>query len=226
MRFGLDGVSVAADGVDILSSITLDIRERRVGVIGDNGSGKSTFARLLNGLIVPTRGRVTVDGLDTAAEGAAVRRKVGFVFQNADLQLVMPTVAEDVAFSLTVRGLDQSAADRRAAEVLQRLGLVALAGRACQVLSGGENQLVALAGALVAEPAAIVFDEPTTMLDRRNAAVVMRLIAALDRQIIVVTHHVELLAGFDRVMVLDRGCVIADGAPAESIAAYVKGQGA
>jgi biotin transport system ATP-binding protein len=221
MRFRLDAVDVAFDGGEVLKGLTLTIDQRRVGIIGDNGSGKSTFARLLNGLILPTRGHVTADGLDTRADATAIRRKVGFVFQNAGHQLVMPTVAEDVAFGLTVRGAARDDADRRAAAALARLGLLPLAGRACAVLSGGEKQLAALAGALVIEPETIVFDEPTTMLDRRNAAGIMAAIRALPCQVIVVTHHVELLDGFDRVIVLERGRVIADAEPPAAIAAYL-----
>lgn len=222
MSFRVDAVDVTLDGVEVLKAVTLELTERRIGVIGDNGSGKSTLARLLNGLTLPTRGRVLMDGLDTRSDAAAIRRKVGFVFQNADHQLIMPTVREDVAFSLTVRGVAQLDADRRASAALDRLGIAHVADRACHVLSGGEKQLAALAGVLVTEPDVIVFDEPTTMLDRRNAARMMQTIAALPCRVVVVTHHVELLTGFDRVVVLDQGRVVADGPPDAAVAAYLK----
>jgi len=221
MKFAFDAVDVVIDGVEIVRNLTLSIDQRRVGIIGDNGSGKSTLARLMNGLVVPTRGRVRVDDLDTVRDGDLVRRKVGFVFQNADNQLVMPTVIEDVAFGLGLRGRSPDDAELQARDVLARLGIAALADRACHVLSGGEKQLVALAGVLAMEPQAIIFDEPTTMLDRRNAAAIMKTIRDLDRQVIVVTHHVELLDGFDRVVVLNNGCVVADAEPAVAIAAYL-----
>lgn len=221
MIFQLERVGVSFGAVEVLREITLTLSERRIGIIGDNGSGKSTFARLLNALVMPSTGTVRVDGRDTRAAAAEVRRDVGFVFQNADAQIVMPTVAEDAAFGLALRGVKNPELDRRTAAVLARFGLGGLAERPSHVLSGGEKQLLALAGVLVTEPRAIVFDEPTTMLDRRNAAAMMAAIAGLPQQAIVVTHHVELLAGFERVIVLERGRVIADDAAAAAISYYL-----
>ena len=148
--------------------ISLRLPQRRIGVIGANGSGKSTLARLLNGLVVPTRGRVLVAGHDTRRDGAAVRRRVGFVFTDPDAQIVMPTVAEDVAFSLRRRHLSTSERDRRVREVLERFGIAEHADHPAHLLSGGQKQLLALAAVLVTEPELLVCDEPTTLLDLRN----------------------------------------------------------
>ena len=208
------GEAVVLDGID------LELTEQRIGVVGANGSGKSTLARLLNGLVLPTRGSVTVDGLDTRHEGAAVRRRVGFVFTDPDAQIVMPTVAEDVEFSL--RRKDISRTERRAlvTEALARYGLEGLGDRPAHLLSGGQKQLLALAAVLVTEPAVLVCDEPTTLLDLRNSLRVAELVAGLPQQVVMVTHHLDLLADYDRVVVVDEARVAFDGRPAEAIACY------
>jgi biotin transport system ATP-binding protein len=204
----------------VLRDVDLRLAERRIGVVGANGSGKSTLARLLNGLVVPSEGSVVVAGLDTRRQGAAVRRRVGFVFTDPDAQIVMPTVAEDVAFSLRRSGLDRAARAERVAAVLERFGLAGHADHAAHLLSGGQKQLLALAAVLVTEPEVLVCDEPTTLLDARNARRVAQLIADLPQQVVLVTHHLEQLDGFDRVLVVDAGRVVADGAPAGALAAY------
>ncbi len=217
----LENVTVRYAERSALAGVSNVLSERRIAIIGDNGSGKSTFARLLNGLIIPTVGRVTVFGLDTARDGAQIRRRVGFVFQNPDNQLVMPTVAEDLAFGLKAHGVPAGERDGRVAATLQQLGASALKDRACAELSGGEKQLVALAGALVLSPEILICDEPTAMLDLRRARTFMRLLAGLPQQVIVVTHHVDLLDGFDRAILLADGHVTEDGPAADIIARYV-----
>jgi biotin transport system ATP-binding protein len=211
----------------VLRDVDLVLTERRIGIVGANGSGKSTLARMLNGLVVPTAGRVLVDGLDTAREGPAVRRRVGFVFTDPDAQIVMPTVAEDVAFSLRRSGLDRAARAARVATTLERFGLAGQADQAAHLLSGGQKQLLALAAVLVTEPAVLVCDEPTTLLDARNSRRVGELLASLPQQVVLVTHHLEQLAEFDRVLVVDEGRIVADGTPATALTAYadVVGEG-
>ncbi len=204
----------------VLDGIDLTLTESRIGVVGANGSGKSTFARLLNGLVVPTEGRVLVDGLDTRTSLRAVRRRVGFVFQDPDAQIVHPTVAEDVAYGLENQGVPPGERSVRVAEVLERYGLAGHADHPAHLLSGGQKQLLAIAGVLVMRPARIVFDEPTTLLDLVNTRRVAELIAGLDQQVVVVTHQLDLLDGFDRVLVVDRGRVVEDGAPGPAVAAY------
>jgi len=208
------GSRVVLDGID------LTITERRVGIVGANGSGKSTMARMINGLVTPTGGTVTLDGQDTTAKGRQVRRRVGFVFTDPDNQIVMPTVAEDVAFSLRRSGLNKAEIAARVAAALRRFDLAGHADHPTHLLSGGQKQLLALAAVLITEPDVIVADEPTTLLDLRNARMVNDLLAGLDEQVILVTHHLNLLADFDRVVVLDAGRVVADGAPAQAIDAY------
>jgi biotin transport system ATP-binding protein len=204
----------------VLADIDLHLTERRIGIVGANGSGKSTFARLLNGLVVPTTGSVLVDGLDTRAHVREVRRRVGFVFQDPDAQIVYPTVAEDVAYGLENQGVPAAERAERVAEVLERYGLAGHADHPAHLLSGGQKQLLAIAGVLVMRPARIVFDEPTTLLDLVNTRRVAQLVEDLEQQVVVVTHDLDLLHGFDRVLVIDDGRVVTDGPPDSSVSAY------
>jgi biotin transport system ATP-binding protein len=203
-----------------LDTIDVDLTERRIGIVGANGSGKSTFARLLNGLVVPTHGRVEVDGFDTKTHGREVRRRVGFVFTDPEAQVVMPTVAEDVALGLRRLGLPRAEVAERVSRTLARFGLAEYADHPAHLLSGGQLQLLALASVLVTEPRALVCDEPTTLLDLRNARIVTELLASLPQQVILVTHHLDLLTGFDRVLVLHEGRIVADGTAGEAVAFY------
>lgn len=221
MSILIDGAEARFGDAVVLSGLSLELRERRIGVIGNNGSGKSTLARLINGLVLPHRGRVVVDGFDTREQGREVRRRVGFVFQNADSQIVMPTVGEDAAFGPRALGFSHDQARALADAALLRFDLLKLKDRACFGLSGGEKQSLALAGVLAMAPSWVIFDEPTTMLDRKRARAAMTAIAALEQNVIVVTHHVELLAGFERVIVLDAGRVVYDAPPAAAIDYYL-----
>jgi biotin transport system ATP-binding protein len=205
----------------VLRDLTLDLSERRIAVVGANGSGKSTFARLLNGLLVPNSGTVRVDGLDTRRDGKAVRRKVGFVFQNPDNQIVLPVVAEDLAFGLKNLGLPKDEIGRRVDEALDRYDLRPLRDHPAHLLSGGQKQLLAIAGVLAMAPEAIVFDEPTTLLDLRNKRRIAQAIDALPQRAIVVSHDLAFLEHFDRVLVFEDGRVAIDDRPAVALPAYV-----
>jgi biotin transport system ATP-binding protein len=220
--FEIDRVSHRFGEREVLSSLSLTLRERRIAILGANGSGKSTFARLLNGLIIPTTGAVHFDGLSTAREGKAIRRKVGFVFQNPDNQIVMPTLAEDIAFGLRNIGLEKAEIEARLADELARYDLLSLRDHPTHLLSGGQKQLAALIGVLVMRPRAIVLDEPTTLLDHRNRRRLMAALAGLEQQVIMVTHDLDALEGFERVLVFEAGRIIADAPPAEAIQRYLE----
>jgi biotin transport system ATP-binding protein len=204
----------------VLQDVSVTIEDHRVGVIGANGSGKSTFARLVNGLVLPTEGRVEVDGLDTRRSGREVRRRVGFCFTDPDAQIVMPTVAEDIAFGLRRRGLSREEVADRVRSALRAYDLAGHADHPAHLLSGGQKQLLALASVLVTEPAILVMDEPTTLLDLRNANRVADLVASLDQQVVLVTHHLELVRGFDRVLVFDGGRLVCDDVPEAAVRHY------
>ncbi|MEU4542012.1 energy-coupling factor ABC transporter ATP-binding protein [Nonomuraea dietziae] len=207
---------------DVLSGLSLSLTERRVGVVGANGSGKSTLARLINGLAMPTSGTVTVLGHDTRRHAARIRREVGFLFTDPDAQIVMPTVAEDVAFSLRRKGLSAAEVAGRVEQVLSRHGLADHADHPAHQLSGGQKQLLALCSVLVLEPQILIMDEPTTLLDLRHSRVVAELLSELPQQVVVVTHDLGLLDSFDRVLVLDQGRVVADAPPSAALDHYRK----
>ena len=197
----------------VLTGVSVTLSEHRIGVIGANGSGKSTFARLLNGLVLPDTGEVRVDGNDTRRRGRAVRRLVGFCFTDPDAQIVMPTVREDLVFGLRRRGLPGGEIAARVDRALADFGLAEHAHHPAHLLSGGQKQLLALASVLITDPALLIMDEPTTLLDLRNAAAVGEVVADLGQQVILLTHHLELLSGFDRVLVFDEGRIVCDDQP-------------
>ncbi|RKS10356.1 biotin transport system ATP-binding protein [Nocardiopsis sp. Huas11] len=219
----LEGVSHSYDGRVVLRDVTLDLAEHRIGVIGANGSGKSTLARTLNGLVVPDEGRVRLGEWDTRRHARRIRRRVGFVFSDAANQIVMPTVAEDVEIGLRRLRLGREETARRVDALLERFGLDGHRDHPGHLLSGGQKQLLALASVMATEPAILVCDEPTTLLDLRNTRMVHRTLTGLEQQLILFTHDLDLLADFDRVLVVDEGRVVFDGPPDAAVAAYTDG---
>lgn len=217
-------VRVAVDGrpapKTLLAELTLQFTERRIGIIGANGSGKSTLLRLLNGLVLPSSGTVTVDKWDTVRSVREVRRRVGFVFTDPLSQLVMPTGREDVELSLRRSVRNASERSRQAEATLDRFGLLPLADQSIYELSGGERQLLALAAVLAVDPEVLVLDEPSTLLDLRNRELLRRTLAGLSQQVILSTHDLELALDLDRVIVVDAGAVVYDGGPAAAVAHY------
>ncbi|EKP94877.1 energy-coupling factor transporter ATPase [Thermaerobacter subterraneus] len=210
------------DAVEALRGIDLEVRRGEfLAVVGANGSGKSTLARLLNGLILPTRGEVRVAGHSTADPEARweIRRLVGLVFQNPDNQLVAPTVEEDVAFGPENLGLPREEIRRRVRAALEAVGLWERRADPPHRLSGGQKQRVALAGMLAMEPACLVLDEATAMLDPAGRAEVLDTVGRLHREngisVVLITHFLEEAAKARRVAVMDRGRIVATGAPRE-----------
>ncbi|OZI19713.1 cobalt ABC transporter ATP-binding protein [Bordetella genomosp. 9] len=220
MLIEFDHAVVTTPRAQILHGVSTVLSERRVGIVGPNGAGKSTLARLVNGLVLPTSGSVRVNGHDTRAATREVRREVGFVFQNPENQIVFPIVREDMEFGLKARVTDRAARQARATAQLDALGIGHLADRASHTLSGGERQLVALAAVLVMQPKVVVFDEPTTQLDLRNRNRVRAAIGALACDAVVVSHDLDLLDDFDRVLVVVDGRVAADDRPAAALRWY------
>lgn len=223
IRFDRVTVAVSAHGQppkELLSELNLELTQPRIAVIGANGSGKSTLLRLINGLVRPTVGSVSVDGLDTRRHGSRIRRRVGFVFTDPLAQLVMPTPREDVELSLRAQISDASARRHAAEQVLSEFSLLPLADSSIYDLSGGERQLLALATVLAVKPDVLVVDEPTTLLDLRNRNHIRQLLSTLDQQLILSTHDLELAADAQRVLVVDEGRIVCDGAPAAAIDYY------
>lgn len=220
-----DSVTCDYEGRRALGPVTVELSERRIGIIGPNGGGKSTFVRLINGLADASTGRVDVGGLDPARKGRDVRRNVGFVF-DADNQIVMPTVAEDVSFSLRQRGIAPKDREELALSALRRFDLADHADHSPHLLSGGQKQLLALTSVLVLEPELVIADEPTTLLDLRNRKLLASTFAGLAQQLIVVTHDLDFVADFDRVICIEDGLIVDDGDPRTVIAGYAARMGA
>ncbi|MFE4198791.1 energy-coupling factor ABC transporter ATP-binding protein [Paenarthrobacter sp. NPDC056912] len=224
ISFSSVSVRVVVDGQDepktLLRDVSLNLTERRVAVIGANGSGKSTLLRLLNGLVEPSAGTVVVHGDDTVTAVRRVRSNVGFVFTDPLSQLVMPTGREDVELSLRRSIKNSRERSARAEEVLDRFGLLRLADQSIYELSGGERQLLALAAVLAVNPAVLVLDEPSTLLDLRNRELLRRTVAGLDQQVIMSTHDLDLALDMDRVLVVEAGRVVFDGDASDGVARY------
>lgn len=220
MDIVFSAATVAYGSRTALQPLDLQLSEQRIGVVGLNGSGKTTMARLINGLVKPTAGTVTVGGLDTVGDEQAARGKTGFIFQNPQHQMILPILAEDIAFGLKNRGLGKAEIAERTEAVLDRFGISHLARRRVHELSGGETQLGAIASVLVTGPELLILDEPTNQLDLKNRALIERTIAGLPEQVLVITHDLDLIEQFDRVLVFHDGRLAADDRPAVAIRAY------
>jgi biotin transport system ATP-binding protein len=216
----IGGVTHSYGSRTVLDGVDVRLSEQRIAVIGANGSGKSTFARLLNALVLPDVGTVRLDGLDTSGHARTIRRRVGFCFTDPDAQIVMPTVAEDVAFGLRRFKLSKVETGARVAAALEQAGLAGHADHPAHLLSGGQKQLLALTSVLVTGPDLLVLDEPTTLLDLRNTRRVAETLAGLEQQVVLVTHDLDLVESFDRVLVFDEARLVADAAPEEAVAHY------
>ena len=212
---------VTAEGVApiVLNGVSLDIEDGSfVAVLGHNGSGKSTLAKHMNAILLPSGGKVYVDGIDTMDEERLldIRRTVGMVFQNPDNQIVANVVEEDVAFAPENLGVPPEEIRRRVDDALKAVGMYEYREHAPHLLSGGQKQRIAIAGVIAMQPRCIVLDEPTAMLDPIGRADVLRTIKTLNRErgvtVVLITHHMDEAAQADR-LVMAKGKVVADGAP-------------
>ena len=219
---GLRFSYTTAEGVSpvVLDGVDLDIQEGTfVAVLGHNGSGKSTLAKHMNAILLPSGGKVYVDGMDTADETRLldVRRTVGMVFQNPDNQIVANVVEEDVAFAPENLGVPPEEIRRRVDDALKAVGMYEFREHAPHLLSGGQKQRIAIAGVIAMQPRCIVLDEPTAMLDPIGRADVVRTIKQLNRErgvtVVLITHHMDEAAQADRLVVMAKGKVVADGSP-------------
>ena len=208
--------------VPVFSGLSLEIEEGSfVAVLGRNGCGKSTLAKHMNAILLPSGGSVAVFGLDTRQEEnlIPIRRQVGMVFQNPDNQIVANVVEEDVAFAPENLGVPTQEIRRRVDEALKQVGMYEYREHAPHLLSGGQKQRVAIAGVIAMRPKCIVLDEPTAMLDPQGRRDVMEIVTRLNREegitVVLITHHMEEAAQAGRVIVLDRGKIALDGPPKE-----------
>ena len=212
--------SYEEDAAPVLEGLSLDIeRGSFTAILGHNGSGKSTLAKLFNGILLPTAGRVTVNGIDTAdsARILDVRRTVGLVFQNPDNQLVASVVEDDVAFAPENLGVPSAEIRERVDEALRSVGMYEFRLHAPHLLSGGQKQRVAIAGVLAMRPECIVLDEPTAMLDPIGRREVLETVERLRREhgltVVLITHHMDECVGADRLIVMSNGKIVLGGAP-------------
>ncbi|MCI9678233.1 MAG: energy-coupling factor transporter ATPase [Oscillospiraceae bacterium] len=210
------------EAVPALRGVELSVEQGSfVVILGHNGSGKSTLAKHMNAVLLPEGGTVWVDGMDTADEGLLleVRRRVGMVFQNPDNQIVANVVEEDVAFGPENLGVPTEEIQARVANALKAVGMEEFTLHAPHHLSGGQKQRIAIAGVIAMEPACIVLDESTAMLDPLGRREVLDTVGRLNREkgitVVLITHHMDEAALADRVVVMDSGRVVMDGAPQE-----------
>ena len=210
-----------SETIHAIRDVSLDIKEGSfTAVIGKNGSGKSTLAKNLNGLLLPTGGKILVNGWDTADEDHIwdIRQTAGMVFQNPDNQLVASIVEDDVAFGPENLGVPPEEIRTRVDQVLKAVDMYDFRTKDPHLLSGGQKQRVAIAGVLAMEPRCIIFDEPTAMLDPQGREEVMSIIRKLHedgKTVILITHFMDEAAQADRIVIMDDGRVLADGSPDE-----------
>ena len=206
----------AVDGVDI------DIKEGQfVAILGHNGSGKSTFAKHINALLLPSDGTIWIDGINTSEEPELwkVRQKAGMVFQNPDNQIIGTVVEEDVGFGPETMGVPTEDIWKRVNESLEKTGMTAYRHHSPNKLSGGQKQRVAIAGVMAMRPKCIVLDEPTAMLDPNGRKEVLAAVHQLNKQenvtVVLITHYMEEVIDADHVIVMDGGHVVMEGTPRE-----------
>ena len=213
-----DEGETAATGV--VDGFSLDVPEGQfLAILGHNGCGKSTVAKLMNGILVPDSGKVTVDGMDTSDDEKVidVRRTVGMVFQNPDNQIVATIVEDDVAFGPENLGVAPEEIRKRVDDALKAVGMYEFRGREPHRLSGGQKQRVAIAGVIAMNTKCVVMDEPTAMLDPQGRQEVMDTIRMLNKErgitVILITHYMDEAVKADRVVVMDKGEIVLDNEP-------------
>lgn len=210
------------ENVLVLNDIDVSIHQGEfVAILGHNGSGKSTLAKHFNAVLLPTSGRVLVDGVDTEDQEHLfdIRQKVGMVFQNPDNQIVATIVEEDVAFALENLGVEPEEIRRRVDEALKTVDMYEFKEHAPHQLSGGQKQRIAIAGVIAMRPECVVLDEPTAMLDPKGRREVLRTVMELNRDygttVALITHYMDEAVHADRVIVVDHGDVVITGTPRE-----------
>lgn len=216
----LRDVRYARETTQVFDGLSLKLTEKRVAVVGRNGSGKSQLARLIAGLATPDQGAVTVGGVDVADDRKAAIATVGILFQNPDHQIIFPTVGEELTFGLTAQGMTKSDAAQAARQMLARFQRDDWYDRAVHGLSQGQRHLVCLMAVLAMAPKVIILDEPFAGLDLATTVRLGRYLDGLDQSLIHISHDLGSLAGYDRMIWLEKGAVRMDGPPAQVLPDY------
>jgi len=216
----LDRVGFAVAGNSILTGLGADLTEARIGILGRNGSGKTTLLRLLAGLVAPTEGRITVNGIDPATDRKAALSQIGILFQNPDHQIIFPTVEEELAFGLRQKGYSAPAARGLALQALATHGRTHWAAASVHSLSQGQRHFLCLLSVLIMGPQTILLDEPFSGLDLPTQTRLTRLLATLPQRLVTITHDPAMVEGYDRVLWLEDGRIHRDGPAADVVAAF------
>lgn len=213
-------VSYRIDCTDIIKNMTFRSDCHRIGVVGRNGSGKSTFARLLCGLVAPTTGTVMVAGIDVSTDRYDAIKTVGMLFQNPDHQIIFPTVEEELVFGLKQAGQTSVQAKKAAMSLLDRFNCSAWAARSVSTLSQGQRHLVCLMAVLLMNPLVIVLDEPYAGLDIPTTMQLKAYLNDVDASIVHISHDPDMLRDYDHIVWIDDGQIVREGAPAETLLAF------
>lgn len=216
----VENVELHRAGQLLFDKLSLILRERRIGLVGDNGSGKSSLLRLIHGLIRPDSGTVLTVGMDTVLQVREIPARVGFLFQNPDHQILFPTAGEEIGFGLVNQGIPQREVRERVDALLEAHGCRDWSGRAVDELSGGQKQLVCLLSVMIMQPDLILLDEPFASLDLVNRIAFAGRLKGLKPGVILASHDLDLLGDCDRIVWLDNGRVRADGHPADIMPVY------
>lgn len=213
-------VSYRIDRTAIINNLTFRSDCRRIGVVGRNGSGKSTFARLLCGLVAPTTGTVTVAGIDVATDRYHAIQTVGMLFQNPDHQIIFPTVEEELVFGLKQAGQTSAQAKKAAGSLLDRFNCSTWAAKSVSTLSQGQRHLVCLMAVLLMNPRVIVLDEPYAGLDIPTTMQLKAYLSDVDASIVHISHDPDMLRAYDHIVWIEEGKIVREGAPAETLLAF------
>nr|WP_321457860.1 ABC transporter ATP-binding protein [uncultured Cohaesibacter sp.] len=216
----LKGVNHLLNDKPFFKDLSLTLSEKRIGLIGRNGSGKSTLARMISGLVEPQSGEILVHGVDIAKDRKRAIETIGLIFQNPDHQIIFPTVEEEIAFGLESLSGNRKEARKTARAFLQSFGRLDWAERGTFTLSQGQRHLVCLMAVLAMQPKAVLFDEPFAGLDWPTTRRLYRWLDELEQQVVLVTHDIDHLESYDRILWLEKGQLIADGSPSDILPKY------
>ncbi|MDC0983315.1 ABC transporter ATP-binding protein [Amylibacter sp.] len=211
MVINLKDVSFEFETHRVLDQINLNISEHRIGIIGVNGSGKSTLARLISGLIAPTSGSIRLNKIDVFKDRKAALKTVGIIFQNPDHQIIFPTCVEEISFGLIQQGMTRIEAEKKSKQLLLKFDKSNWSDELAHNLSQGQRHFLCLISVLAMEPDVIILDEPYAGLDLPTSIKLKNTIKKLNQQIVMITHDIEILEDFERILWIDNGKIVRDG---------------